>query len=307
MNISFAPNLKWSRMEPIASSLNFSDIEFAGFTIQSYLNKIFTELNKRLAHNELEISIKEGFIPSRALVKHIGPLLVQNIDIEVVCATSKQKKEVVLTISKKAHSSVERPLKKLVATKDCVLLKYPWDLLALNEQLIKHLKGKKILGTVRECAVIDGVLHLGAGSVILPGVYIEGNVIIGKNCKIGPNCYIRGNTSIGDNCHIGQSVEVKNSLIMSSVNVGHLSYVGDSVVCPNVNFGAGTIISNFRHDGKNHHSMVNNVLIDTMRRKFGAIIGSNVFTGINTSIYCGRKIFANKTTRPCEVVKKDLQ
>jgi UDP-3-O-[3-hydroxymyristoyl] glucosamine N-acyltransferase len=46
----------------------------------------------------------------------------------------------------------------------------------------------KIEGNVHASAVIEGIIHLGKGSRILPGVYIEGNVIIGENCKIGPNC-----------------------------------------------------------------------------------------------------------------------
>ena len=58
-----------------------------------------------------------------------------------------------------------------------------------------------------------------------------------------------------------------------------------------VNFGAGTTTSNLRHDGKNHRSMVHGVLIDTGRRKFGTIIGDGVHTGINTSIYPGRKLW----------------
>ena len=106
-------------------------------------------------------------------------------------------------------------------------------------------------------STIDGFVSLGENSVILPGVYIEGNVIIGRDCKIGPNCYIRGNTSIGDRCHVGQAVEIKNSILGDKVSVGHLSYAGDSVICNNVNFGAGTIISNLRHDGRNHRWLEN--------------------------------------------------
>ena len=129
----------------------------------------------------------------------------------------------------------------------------------------------------------------------------------GANCKIGPNCYIRGNTSIGDHCHIGQSVEIKNCLILSHTNVGHLSYIGDSVLGEKVNLGAGTTTSNLRHDGKNHRSMVGGVLVDTGRRKFGTIIGDGVHTGINTSIYPGRKLWPHTTTRPGEIVQHDLQ
>jgi bifunctional UDP-N-acetylglucosamine pyrophosphorylase/glucosamine-1-phosphate N-acetyltransferase len=186
-------------------------------------------------------------------------------------------------------------------------IRYPWDLLAANERHVSSLRENRIEGDVHPSAVIEGVIHVGSGTRILPGVFIEGNVVIGANCKIGPNCYIRGNTSIGDNCHIGQSVEIKNCLILSKTNVGHLSYVGDSVLGEKVNFGAGTIVSNLRHDGKNHRSTVNGELIDTGRRKFGCIVGDGVHTGIQTSIYPGRKLWPGTSTRPGEIVKHDLK
>ncbi|MBS1370707.1 MAG: hypothetical protein HPZ91_12215 [Lentisphaeria bacterium] len=181
-------------------------------------------------------------------------------------------------------------------------IRHPWDLLALNEQLVGAIDANRIEGTVRSGATLDGFVHLGRGSVILPGVYIEGNVVIGENCKIGPNCYIRGNTTVGDRCHIGQAVEIKNSLIGTKVSIGHLSYAGDSVISDNVNFGAGTIISNLRHDGRNHRWLENRAFVDTGRRKFGAIIGENVHTGIHTAIYPGRSLSDNSATLPGEVV-----
>ena len=187
------------------------------------------------------------------------------------------------------------------------LIRYPWDLLKANEcYFAEFTDSDSIHGDVHALAVVEGTLHLGHGSRILPGVFIEGKVVIGENCKIGPNCYIRGNTSIGDKCHIGQSVEIKNCLILSNTNVGHLSYIGDSVLGEKVNLGAGTTTSNLRHDGKNHRSMVNGTLVDTGRRKFGAIIGDGVHTGINTSIYPGRKLWPHATTRPGEIVQHDL-
>jgi UDP-N-acetylglucosamine diphosphorylase / glucose-1-phosphate thymidylyltransferase / UDP-N-acetylgalactosamine diphosphorylase / glucosamine-1-phosphate N-acetyltransferase / galactosamine-1-phosphate N-acetyltransferase len=187
------------------------------------------------------------------------------------------------------------------------LIRYPWDLIRANEQHVSALVESKVEGDVHSSAVIEGVIQVGPGTRILPGVFIEGNVIIGADCKIGPNCYIRGSTSIGDRCHIGQSVEIKNCLILSNTNVGHLSYVGDSVLGEGVNFGAGTTTSNLRHDGKNHRSMVGTNLIDTGRRKFGAIVGDRVHTGINTSIYPGRKLWPGTTTRPGAIVQRDLQ
>ena len=184
---------------------------------------------------------------------------------------------------------------------------YPWDLLNANEVMFKEITKNKIEGTVEDGAVIKGIAVIGKGTVVKSGSYIERPVVIGENCTIVPNCYIRGSTSIGNNCKIGNAVEIKNSIIMDNTHVGHLSYFGDSVIGENVNIGAGTITANLKHDNENVKSMYNNVLVDSGRRKLGAIIADNVHTGINTSIYPGRKIFPGKTTNPGEVVKKDVE
>ncbi|MCU0780130.1 MAG: hypothetical protein MUF04_03385 [Akkermansiaceae bacterium] len=186
------------------------------------------------------------------------------------------------------------------------LIVHPWDFLRANEQVVAGLAVNAILGEVHPSVVIEGVVHLGPGSRILPGVFIEGNVVIGSGCKIGPNCYLRGQTSVGDSCHIGQAVEIKNSILLAKTSVGHLSYVGDSILGAGVNFGAGTITSNLRHDGRNHHSTVEGRLTDTGRRKLGAIVGDGVHTGIHTAIYPGRKLWPHATTRPGEVVQRDI-
>ncbi len=186
-------------------------------------------------------------------------------------------------------------------------IRHPWDFLTLQERLAQTVDESRVLGEVHEQAVIEGVMHLGRGSVILPGVYIEGTAIIGENCKIGPNAYLRGATMIGDHCHIGQAVEIKNSILYPGTAIGHLSYCGDSIIGANVNFGAGTITSNFRHDGANHRSMIKGKLVDTGRRKFGTIIGDGVHTGIHTSIYPGRKLWPQTSTRPGDVVQSDLE
>lgn len=185
-------------------------------------------------------------------------------------------------------------------------IRFPWDVIRANEAFVSALDEDRIEGDVHPSVVIEGLIHVGPGTRILPGVYVEGNVVIGANCKIGPNCYLRGNTSIGDQCHIGQSVEIKNCVILSRTNVGHLSYVGDSVLGQGVNFGAGTTTSNLRHDGASQKSMVRGELIDTGRRKLGAIVGDGVHTGIHTSIYPGRKLWPRTTTRPGEVVERDI-
>ena len=41
-------------------------------------------------------------------------------------------------------------------------------------------------------------------------------------------------------------------------------------------------------------------------RKFGAIVGNDVHTGIHTAIYPGRKLAPGSSTRPGDVVQLDL-
>lgn len=195
---------------------------------------------------------------------------------------------------------------EIPASDQSFLIRYAWDFIQLNESIVSSLTQANYQGDVSPAAHIDGIVRVGAGSRILPGVVIEGNIVIGENCKIGPNCYLRGSTTIGDNCHIGQAVEIKNSIIGHRSSVGHLSYVGDSVIGNQVNFGAGTITSNLRHDGANHRSMVREELVDTGRRKFGAIVGDGTHTGILTAIYPGRKLGPNSSTRPNDTVQSDI-
>ena len=183
-------------------------------------------------------------------------------------------------------------------------IQYPWDLIDLNAELMATITDWPGHPAIQ--LGDDSKIIVGEGSKILPGVFIEGSIIIGKNCKIGPNCYLRGSTSIGDNCHVGQAVEVKNSILAEGASVGHLSYVGDSYIGIKTNFGAGTITSNLRHDGSNHHSEVDGQLIDTGRRKFGVIIGDGVHTGINTSLYPGRKLGPKTSTLPGAIVSQDI-
>lgn len=180
---------------------------------------------------------------------------------------------------------------------------YPWDLLKANEFMLKKIDKSVIEGEIEEGTHINGNIIIGEGSIIRSGSYIIGPVVIGKNCIIGPNCFIRPYTSIGDNCHIGACVEIKNSIIMSNTNVPHLNYVGDSVIGENCNLGAGTKIANLRLDEKEIYTTIKGRKISTGRRKFGAIIGDNVKTGINVSINVGAIIGNNVFIAPSAKVE----
>ena len=195
---------------------------------------------------------------------------------------------------------------RLVTHDECFRVRYPWDLIQLNEEVVDMIDESSIQGTVSPMAQINGNLRLGPGSEILSGVVVEGNVIIGANTRIGPNTYIRGATSIGNNCYIGHGTEVKNSTIYNNTYISRSCYVGDSVIGSHVTLGAGTATENHRHDGRTHTSFIDGSPVDTCRLKLGAIIGDGVKTGVNTSLEAGVKIGLGRTTRAGSYVGKDL-
>jgi UDP-N-acetylglucosamine diphosphorylase / glucose-1-phosphate thymidylyltransferase / UDP-N-acetylgalactosamine diphosphorylase / glucosamine-1-phosphate N-acetyltransferase / galactosamine-1-phosphate N-acetyltransferase len=282
---------KCENFQPVTCTRLLSECPVAGSTIEKLLKEKIEGFLKKYPKTDTDeqLNIRSDFWASEEiLIKVIkDKVAVKADDDSLYCFVSNFKNNTIPSDQKS------------------ICLNYSWDILKINEKVIGDLQESDIKGIIRENVVIDGHINVGEGTVILPGVFIEGNAIIGNNCKIGPNCYIRGNTHVGDNCHIGQSVEIKNSILMDKVSVGHLSYVGDAVIGEKTNFGAGTIMANLRHDGKNHKSIVNGELIDTGRRKFGVIIGDDVHTGINTSLYPGRKMWPHTSTRPGEIVSKD--
>jgi bifunctional UDP-N-acetylglucosamine pyrophosphorylase/glucosamine-1-phosphate N-acetyltransferase len=105
---------------------------------------------------------------------------------------------------------------------------------------------------------------------------------------------------------IGNAVEIKNSIIMDNTNVGHLSYVGDSIIGSYSNFGAGTITANLRHDDRDVHVTVKGNRISSGRRKLGAIIGDDVKTGIGTSISPGVVLHQGARTGIGVIVDRDI-
>ena len=152
---------------------------------------------------------------------------------------------------------------------------------------------------------INGLLAIGKNTRLRSGTYIEGPVLIGECCDIGPNCYIRGSTSVGDRVRIGNAVELKNSIVMDGTHIGHLSYVGDSVIGRDCNFGAGTKTANLRLDGNSIPVMDKGDLLDSGRRKLGVILGDGVKLGINCSLDCGMMLDAGTCVPPHTLVNRD--
>lgn len=180
----------------------------------------------------------------------------------------------------------------------------PWELLAANEWKLTELE-RDIRGEVSEDAEIRGPVVIEEGAVIEPGVVIEGPVVVRSDAYVGPNAYVRGATLLGEGVRVGNAVEIKNSVIMRDTHVPHLSYVGDSLLGREVNFGAGTTVANLRHDDEPVKQTVKGERVSTGRRKYGVVVGDGVKTGIETSLHPGVVLSAGAKTKPNETVARD--
>ncbi|MDF2632748.1 MAG: UDP-N-acetylglucosamine pyrophosphorylase/glucosamine-phosphate N-acetyltransferase [Caproiciproducens sp.] len=228
--------------------------------------------------------------------------------------------ELILKKGKRADAYVSRNSEVILGANDRKTL------LQLNETAKKMVIQKHLENGV-EFASTDGVLispdvEIGSETVILPSTILKGNTHIGQRCvigpgsvvedtivgddvvlnatqayqssihsdvKIGPFVHIRPNSEIKSKVKIGDFVEIKNSVIGEGTAVSHLTYVGDSDVGENVNFGCGTVTVNY--DGVN---------------KFRTQIGDGAFIGCNTNLVAPVKIGNDAYTAAGSTITKDV-
>jgi bifunctional UDP-N-acetylglucosamine pyrophosphorylase / glucosamine-1-phosphate N-acetyltransferase len=88
--------------------------------------------------------------------------------------------------------------------------------------------------------------------------------VVGAAAIVGPFAHIRPESHIGARAKVGNFVELKKTRLGEGSKAPHLSYIGDAIVGPGVNIGAGTITCNY--DGARKHPT---------RIEAGAFIGSN--------------------------------
>ena len=152
--------------------------------------------------------------------------------------------------------------------------------------------------------ILRGKTVIGAGSVIGPNSIIENcnigekaeldnvhafNSVIENNVKAGPFVHLRPGTTLHDGVKIGDFVEVKNSEIGTMTCIAHLTYVGDSDVGKDVNFGCGCVTANY--DGVN---------------KFRTVIGDHAFIGCNTNLIAPVEIGENATTAAGSTITRNV-
>ena len=181
----------------------------------------------------------------------------------------------------------------------------PWDLFEANQRILSQIE-PAINGIIEDGAHLIGSVVVAKRARVRSGAYIEGPAFIDEDSDIGPNCFIRPCTSIGKDVKIGNGCEVKNSIVMDHTQIRHLSYVGDSIIGEHCNFGAGTVVANYRLDGKTIKMLIKGEVVDSERTKLGVVLGDHVKTGINTLFMPGVKIGQNSWIGPNVVVHRDV-
>ena len=169
---------------------------------------------------------------------------------------------------------------------------------------------------------VDPRCSVASGVTLLPGTILRGGTVIGTGCEIGPNsmirdcvvgeyttvnasqlnestigshttvgpfAYVRPDCTVGDHCRIGDFVELKNSKLDDGTKVSHLTYVGDSDIGKRVNFGCGTVTTNYNG-----------------LKKYRCTVGDDVFLGCNTNLIAPVTIGDGAYTAAGSTVDKDV-
>ena len=216
---------------------------------------------------------------------------------------------------KREHYSLEKALdiyardgKVRFATIDTEILtlKYPWDLLAVKDYILKKIKrsiSKK--ASISKSAQIQGDVVIEDGAQIAENSVIKGPAYIGKNSFIGSNTLIRNSSDIEENCTVGAYMEIRGSLILPDTKT-HSGFIGDSVIGQNSRVGALFGSANVRLDRKNINVEVKGARINSSLRSLGVMMGSNVIIGERVSTMPGVIIGNNVNIGPSTTVMKNI-
>lgn len=187
----------------------------------------------------------------------------------------------------------EAPWTLLGEPLDRVLSELPRQVLAIEPGPGVYLRGAGIV--------------IGRGTAVAPGVVIDGPAWIGEGVEIRTGAYLRGGVWVGDGAVVGANTEVKRGILLPGAKAPHLAYVGDSILGARVNLGAGTILSNFRHDGGEVVIPVSGAEpLRTGRRKLGAVLGDDVATGCNSVLHPGVVVGRGTITYPGVMLRSGI-
>ena len=177
---------------------------------------------------------------------------------------------------------------------------YPWEALAGIGDIIREL-GRDLPGDEFELSGED--VWIAKDAEVFPTAYIKGPCIIGHGTEVRHCAFIRGNALVGDNCVVGNSTELKNVILFDNVQVPHYNYVGDSILGYKAHMGAGSITSNVKSDKLHVAVKDGEQIVDTGRKKVGAMLGDGVEVGCNSVLNPGAVIGRGSNIYPVSCVR----
>ena len=152
-----------------------------------------------------------------------------------------------------------------------------------------YIRGETVIE--RDCVIGPGAevvdCHVREGARISWSV-VESSEI-GPRVRIGPYFRVRAGTVLEADVALGSFGEVKNSRVGERTQMHHFSYLGDAVVGPDVNIGAGAITCNY--DGVAKHQTT---------------IGAGVFVGSDSLLIAPVTLGDGAMTGAGSVVTRDV-
>jgi bifunctional UDP-N-acetylglucosamine pyrophosphorylase/glucosamine-1-phosphate N-acetyltransferase len=158
----------------------------------------------------------------------------------------------------------------------------------INQDRLEAFRAEGVTLLDPSTTFIDDDVTIGGGTVIHPGVTLEGRTRIGANCRIrswvritdstigdnvfindscviiesrvdddgrvGPFAHLRPGSHMKNRSRVGSFVELKKTVLGEGSKAGHLAYLGDATIGAGVTIGAGTITCNY--DGAKKHPTV---------------------------------------------------
>ena len=188
------------------------------------------------------------------------------------------------TVSSAALNAAREQLDAAEAARDAILLQHIANGVIIDSRTVQIAPDVVIApgAVILAGTILRGKTVIGAGCVIGPNTLIEDSTVdegttvnasqlnestIGSHTTVGPFAYVRPDCTVGDHCRIGDFVELKNSKLDDGTKVSHLTYVGDSDIGKRVNFGCGTVTTNYNG-----------------LKKYRCTVGDDVFLGCNTNL-----------------------
>lgn len=177
---------------------------------------------------------------------------------------------------------------------------YPWELLGeIGEYIVKlgnsldpekYEKRAENVWVARNAKVFDSA-------------YLGGPCIIDEEAEVRHCAFIRGNAIVGKGAVVGNSTELKNVILFNKVQVPHYNYVGDSILGYKSHMGAGSITSNVKSDKTLVTIRCGEKVVETGRKKMGAMLGDGVEVGCNSVLNPGTVIGRGSSVYPTSCVR----